>query len=213
MNQGKKFIKKRNRKGRSKNQKAFALYPRIPSVMRVSTRSRTYETGSSTASPLYFQYGLVEFLGKPGQYSDSLFGLYKYAVIHGVRINLKVVNMGSEPLIFAVAPLPFSWVGSTPTLAEILDAPRCVRTTVGGSTGMDKAEISNAITAKALLGSDVAALRYQQDQARAGSTTPLFPDEPCWTVVLSAFNALNTVSFRVEVELTYNVEYFNLDSA
>ena len=181
--------------------------------MRVSTRSRTYETGSSTASPLYFQYGLVEFLGKPGQFSDSLFGLYKYAVIHGAKINLKVVNMGAEPLIFAVAPLPHSWVASTPTLGEILDAPRCVRTTVGGSTGMDKAEISNAITAKALLGSDSAVVRYQQTQAQASSSTPTFPDEPCWTVALSAFNAVTAISFGFEVELTFNVEYFNLDSA
>lgn len=181
--------------------------------MKVSTRSRDYQTGTSTASPLYLRYGLVEFLGKPGQYSDSLFGLYKYAIIHGSRITVKVVNMGSEPLIVAVAPLPFGWVSSTPTLAELLDVPRCVKTTVGGSTGMDKAQISSTAAAKQVLGNDVAALRYQQDQAQAASSTPIFNEEPCWTVGVSAFNASTAISFRVEVELEYNVEYFNLDSS
>lgn len=78
---------------------------------------------------------------------------------------------------------------------------------------MDKAEISNAATSKSLLGSDFAAIRYQMDQAQASSATPIYNEEPCWTVVTSAFNALNAISFRLEVEITYNVEYFNLDSA
>lgn len=206
--------KKRNRRrGNVKIRPAFTLYPNIPSKMKVNLRARTYETASAAISPLYFRYGLFEFLGRTGNYSDSLFGLYKYAIIYGGRIRLRAVNTGSEPLILAVAPLPYGWVGSTPTVGELLDNPRCVRATIGSNSGMDKVEIVNTATAKQLLGSDLAALRYQQDQAQASSSTPVFNEEPCWTAVCTSFNGLSTVSFRIEVEIEYNVQFFNLDSS
>jgi hypothetical protein len=50
-------------------------------------------------------------------------------------------------------------------------------------------------------------------QAQASSSTPLFPDESVWTVAVSAFNALTAISFRLEVEMEYDVEFYGLDSA
>ena len=62
--------------------------------------------------------------------------------------------MLGQNLFLACAPLPYSWVTGSPTLAEILDQPSCVRTTVGSGSGQDKGLIVNASTAKKVLGKE-----------------------------------------------------------
>ena len=134
----------------------FAPYPKIPQSMNLCLRGRTYETATATASPLWFRYGLLEFLNLGGSYVDTFLngGLYKYAVVHAARITLKAVNVGSEPLILACAPLPYSWVTGSPTLAEILDQPSCIRATVGSSSGQDKGIVVNHTSARRVLGKE-----------------------------------------------------------
>lgn len=189
------------------------MYPPLPQSMKVRLRSRTYDTASAMASPLFSQFGIVEFLGNTGSYSDSLFGLYKAAIIHRARLTLRLVNMGAEPLILAVSPLPASWIGSTPTLSELLDQPKAVRKTCGSSTAQDKCVVVTNASAKEVLGKDYILSRYEMSQAQAASSTPLFPDETVWTVAVSAFNALTAVSFRLEIEMEYDVEFYELDSS
>lgn len=192
----------------------FAPYPKIPQSMNLCLRGRTYETATATASPLWFRYGLLEFLNLGGSYVDTFLngGLYKFAVVHAARIHLKAVNVGSEPLILACAPLPYSWLSGSPTLAEILDQPSCVRTTVGSSSGQDKGLVVNASTARKVLGKDYQLAKYQMDITQATTTTPISSAEPVWTVAVSSFNGLTAVSFRMEVEIDWNVEFYNLDS-
>lgn len=181
--------------------------------MKVAIRGRTYETGASTSAPLYFTYGLVEFLGRGGNYTDTLFGLYKYAKVHSSKITLRLVNMGAEPLILACAPLPANWNVGTPTLGEILDVPRCVRKTTGGSGGVDKVQIVNSALAKDILGAEYQTSRYQMDSTQAAGTTPLVASEPAWNVVVTSFNASTAISFRLEVEFDWEVDFYDLDSS
>ena len=193
---------------------SFTPYPKIPQTMNLCLRGRTYETATTTASPLWFRYGLVEFLNLGGSYVDTFLngGLYKYAVVHAARIHLKAVNVGSEPLILACAPLPYSWVSGSPTLAEILDQPSCVRTTIGSSSGQDKGVVVNSASARKVLGKDYQLAKYQMDITQATSITPISSAEPVWVVAVSSFNGLTAVSFRMEVEVDWNVEFYNLDS-
>lgn len=189
------------------------LYPRLPQSMKVLMKGRTYDTGTSVTSPVWNKFGLVEFLQRGGSFTDSLFGLYQAAVTHGCRIHLRLINMSSEPILLAVAPLPYGWTAGSPTMNEILDSPRCVRTTVGSNSGMDRVAISNFATSRDVLGKDYQAAKYVMDATQAASSTPLNPEEPCWVVGLSAFNSLTSISYRLEVELEFNAEFFNLTSA
>ena len=181
--------------------------------MKVAIRGRTYETGASASAPLYLTYGLVEFLNRGGNYTDTLFGLYKYAKVHSSQITLRLVNMGSEPLILACAPLPANWNVGSPTLGEILDVPRCVRKNTGGNGGVDKVQIVNSAFAKDILGAEYQTSRYQMDSTQAASTTPLVATEPAWNVVISSFNASTAISFRLEVEFEWEVDFYDLDSS
>jgi len=181
--------------------------------MKVSIRARTYETGTSVTSPIWYTYGIVEFLGRGGSYIDSLFGLYKNAVIHAATITVKAVNMSSEPLIVAVAPLPHNWSTLSPTIAEICDAPRCVRRNTGGNSGQDRAILSTSISTAKALGHDYQIARYSMDSTQAASTTPLIATEPAWTLALSSFNSLTSASYRAEIEMEWHVEFYNLDSS
>ena len=180
--------------------------------MNVRLKGRTYDSGTAVTSPIFNRYGLVEFLQRGGSYADSLFGLYEYAVVHGCKINLRLVNTSSEPIILAVCPLPYNWVSGSPTLSEIMDDPGVVRTVVGANTGKDTGSISSFTTTKALSGKAYQAAKYQMDSSQAASSTPLYQDEPVWYVALSAFNALSAISYRLEVELEFNAEFYNLTS-
>jgi len=181
--------------------------------MKVAIRGRTYETGTSVTSPVFYYYGLVEFLSRGGSYVDSLFGLYRYAIVHASHITVRAVNMSSEPLIAAIAPLPYNWASLSPTLTEILDAPKCVRKNTGGSSGQDRVVLNASATSKEVLGHDFQVARYQMDSTQAASSTPLVNTEPCWTLALSSFNALTAASYRAEIEFEWHVEFYNLDSS
>lgn len=180
--------------------------------MRVRLKGRTYDTGTAVSSPLFNRYGLVEFLQRGGSFADSLFGLYNNAIVHGCKINLRLVNTSSEPIILAVVPLPYNWIAGSPTLSEILDDPGVVRATCGSNSGMDRVSITSFTTTKAVTGKAYQASRYQMDATQAASSTPLVSDEPVWYVAMSAFNALSAISYRLEVELEFNVEFYNLTS-
>ena len=182
--------------------------------MKLCLRGRTYETATASASPFYYRYGLVEFLNLGGSYVDTFLngGLYKYAVVHANRITVKYVNMGSEPVILACAALPASWSSGSPTLSELLDHPTAVRTQVSAYSGMDRATIVNHASARETLGKDFQIAKYQMDYTQAISTTPINAAEPVWVVAISSFNALTQISFRMEIEVDWNVEFYNLDS-
>ena len=77
---------------------------------------------------------------------------------------------------------------------------------------MDRAEISSFCTAKQALGDEWQITRYNMDATQAASTTPLAADEPAWIVLYTSFNALTAVSFRLEIELEFDVNFFDLDS-
>lgn len=139
-------------------------------------------------------------------------GLYKNAVVHASRITVRAVNTSAEPVILACASLPYNWTSGSPTLTEILDHPTCVRNTVGGNSGQDSRAIVNVATAKEVLGKDYQIAKYQMDFGQATSTTPIYVAEPAWVVAISAFNALTAISFRMQIEIDWNVEFYNLDS-
>ena len=181
--------------------------------MKVRVKTRTYETATNSSSPLFSIGGLVEFLGYPGSYSDSLFGLYKYARIRASKITLRLVNAGTEPIILAVAPMPYDFATSTPTVAELLDHPKVVRTAVGPNSGASNGVVSAATTVAAVLGKEFVSSRYEITQAQAASTTPIEASEPAWIILVSAFNGLTQVSYRLEIEKEYDVEYYSLDSS
>lgn len=188
-------------------------YRPIPTAMRVRIKTRTYETATNASSPLYSIGGLVEFLGYPGSYADSLYGLYKYARIRASKITLRLVNAGTEPIVLAVAPMPYDFATSTPTLAEILDHPKVVRTTVGPNTGVSNGTVVNAVTVASVLGKEFVSSRYEITQAQAASTTPIEASEPAWIMLVSAFNGSTQVSYRLEIEKEYDVEWYSLDSS
>ena len=50
------------------------------------------------------------------------------------------------------------------------------------------------------------------DITQATTTTPISTGAPVWVVAASSFNSLTAVSFRIEVEVDWNVEFYNLDS-
>jgi hypothetical protein len=77
---------------------------------------------------------------------------------------------------------------------------------------MDRVTIVNSCTAREVLGKDYQVSRYQMDPTQAVATTPLQAKEPAWVVAVSAFNASTSISYRLEIEMDWAVEFYDLDS-
>ena len=209
-------LKKSRKNAITKKKKASTqvlVYKPIPTAMKVRVKTRTYETATNASSPLFSIGSLVEFLGYPGSYSDSLFGLYKYARIRASKIALRLVNAGTEPIMLAVAPMPYDFATSTPTVAELLDHPKVARTAIGPNSGASNGVVTASTTVAAVLGKEFVSSRYEITQAQAASTTPIEASEPAWIILVSAFNGLTQISYRLEIEKEYDVEYYSLDSS
>ena len=130
-----KFKKDSSKKKKSHKNSTVLIYRGIPLLIKVRIKTRTYETATNAASPLFSIGGLVEFLGYPGSYADTLYGLYKFACVRASKITLRLVNAVTEPVILTVAPMPYTFAVSTPTVAEILHHPKVSRTVIGSSSG------------------------------------------------------------------------------
>lgn len=180
--------------------------------MNVKLRGRTYETGTGTTPPVWYRYGLVECLGLGGAYIDSMYGLYKWGAVHSCSITLRIVNMGAEPLMIAVAPMPWSFTTGSPTMSELMAHPKCRRKTTGSSSGRDAIVLSHRASTAQILGNDYQATRYQMDATQVASTTPLSVDEPVWVLGVSSFNSSTAISYRIEVELEWDIKMYDLDS-
>jgi hypothetical protein len=77
---------------------------------------------------------------------------------------------------------------------------------------MDKVTVVNSCTSKEVLGKDWQIAKYQMDPTQAASTTPIAAKEPAWIVCVSAFNASTSISYRLEIEIDWAVEFYNLDA-
>jgi hypothetical protein len=210
---------KNSRPKKSKNSKkkkkttTVNRFSYLPLSYRVRLRTRTYETGTTVSSPNYFRYGLLEPLSIAPMFQTQLFSLYKRARIHCSSITLRLHNLGSEPLEMVVATLPHSYTTGTPDLSEVVDKPGAKRVTLSGAGGMDRALLTKSVSSKQVLGHDWALSDYDFNVTQAASTTPIASDEPVWLLVLSAFNSSASVSYRLEVVIEWDYEFYDQDSA
>jgi len=217
MNQGKTknvfYVKKKSKKRASRKPASLLRFPLVPASMNVRLRGRTYDSGTGPSSPVYLRYGALEFLNLGGNYVDTFLngGLYRYAVVKASQIRLTLVSLGTEPLILGIAPLPHNFTTLSPTVAEVLDHPKAVKKATGAGSGMDRVTLVNSATAKQLLGDTWQVAKYQMDYTQATSSTPIVSTEPAWIVVVSAFNSSSTVTYRLEVEMEWDVTFYNLD--
>jgi len=202
----------RKKQTRRKRRTRSTLYKQLPQAMKILLKGRTYETGTGTSPPIYYQYGILEFLNRGGSFTDTMFTLYKWAVIQHCKITVRLVNLGTEPLLAAIAPLPYDWPAGSPTMSELIDCPRSTKKTTGGNQGSDKTILTRAISSREVLGKAYQIARYQMNAAQAASTTPIFPNEPSWIVGISSFNSSTAISYRMEVEFEWHVDFYNLDS-
>jgi hypothetical protein len=185
----------------------------LPSVMKVRLRTRTYDTGAAAASPVYTRYGLLEPLNLDPTYMAALFTLYKRARVHASTIHLRLVNMGSEPIEMVVNALPHNWSSGTPSVAELLDKPGSRRALVSGAGGMDRASVTKSISSKSALGSNAYLSDYDFDETQANSATPIQADEPAWVFALTALNSASNISYRLEVVIEYDFEFYDQTSS
>jgi hypothetical protein len=90
-----------------------------------------------------------------------------------------------------------------------VDKPHTVHKIVSGVGGIDKVTLVNSISSRQVLGKDAYLTDFDFDWTQAQSTTPIQADEPAWFVVIDTFNGSGNISYRAEIILEYDFEFFD----
>jgi hypothetical protein len=204
------FGKKTQKKGTSLA--AIPRFPYMPLTKKVRLRARNYDTGTSVTSPVWNRYGILEPLNIDPLFQAELFTMYKRARIHGCTLTLKLHNLGTEPIEMCVASLPYSYVTGSANMNELVDKPGSRRVTVSGAGGMDRATLIKSVSSRQVLGNEWGLADYDFDAAQANTSTPISADEPAWTIGLSAFNQSTAISYRLEIVLEWDYEFYDQDA-
>jgi len=180
-------------------------------TFRVRLRKRIYDTGTNVSSPVFTGYGALEPLAQNPNYMTEFFTMYKRARIHATNVTVRLHNTGSEPIELVVAYLPINFTTGTPTMAEIVEKTGSARNTASVSGGMDKIIVRNSASIPRLLGGKQYLADYDFDATQAASSTPISADEPGTVIAYSAFNSSSMISYRIEILLEYDFEFYDQD--
>jgi hypothetical protein len=187
-------------------------FKEIPQTLKVRLRRREWFSTTSTAVPIYTAFGLLEPVGQIPSYLTQLMGpstLYKRARIHASTITCTLVNVGSEPLLGLTAIAPYNTTTGGSSVTELVDKPHTVHKIASGVTGMDRVSWTNSVSSRTVLGKDAYLSDFDFDYTQATNSSPIQADEPGWLVVISNFNGAGNVSYRLEVVLEWDVEFFD----
>jgi hypothetical protein len=207
--------RKRKPKNRKRGRKVRTIqrFRKQPEIYKISLTARTYDTASSAGSPVWNRYGLLEPTGLIPQYMAALYQIYRKARIVNSVISIKLINTGSEPIELVVGTMPFDWVSGSPTIAELVGKVGTKRQVVSIAGGMDRCAITKSVSSKSLLGHEYMLADFDFSYSQAISSTPIDSQEPVWYVACTALNSSTPVSYRIELVVTSDIEFFDLYTA
>jgi hypothetical protein len=185
------------------------LYPPLPREFQVKLRYNEEIRVTSSVSPFFDKFGLFAFLSQRPLYATSLYEIYKYAMITAVTVRVEVLNLGTTPVVTAMAAVPFdeattSNISSADLLARY---PRSVSKTCNGINGMSKAVLSKTFFSYEELGQPVFDRSHWQTATDAVSATPLNTSDPVVFVMTNETNA-GTWSGHIRYTVDYHIKWF-----
>jgi hypothetical protein len=207
--------RKRKPKNRKRGRKVRTIqrFRKQPEIYKISLIARDYDQGASVASPVWNRFGLLEPLTRIPQYMAALFQIYRRARIVNSTISIKLINTGSEPIELVVGTMPYNWVTGSPTIAELIGKVGTKRQIVSIAGGMDRCSITKSVSSKSLLGHEYMLADFDFNYGQAISGTPIDIEEPVWTIPLTALNSTTAISYRLEVVVTSDLEFYDLYTA
>lgn len=171
----------------------------------------TYWTiGSLTSGVLKHSMALSEFLNKLPMYSTQMYGIYKYARVLAVEVEIVVLNTGTDDIKVSLGRVPLSDVsGITFTLfSEMADT----RTTfVSAKGGVDKATVRKNFIARDALGNALSDRSYWVNSTQAVSGTPLHSDDYCALLFVDGASSGSTA--KIDIKTHYHLEWFDMQYA
>jgi len=135
--------------------------------------------------------------------------IYKMSRILRVTVKCTVINTtANTPAEVVLVTLPFS--DYSKTIDQVKQYPEAKIAYLSGSGGIDKAIVSKTDTLTRSLGFNSGMVRdYQQSSAEAASTLALLPDTP--VIALYVGGAATEPTLRVFIEVTYHIDFFELE--
>jgi hypothetical protein len=181
--------------------------PQMPKEFTVALSHRSNSTISAQAAPLYYSFGILEYLSRQPGYLSQFYSIYKYSRVTAVHFDLEVVGLGAGPSEFIMGVIPFSDFGAI-TIPDLLEKPGSIRKLVSAAGGMDRIRMRKTCVAEEWIGNPYLTKDYWISSTQAASTTPLDTLEPIMALI---FNPL-TVSTGAfwEMRTTYHIQFFDL---
>jgi len=140
---------------------------------------------------------------------NYLYGIYKYARVLGVELEITLSSTGTEAARFAVGRLPYSDVSGI-TYSQFSELPDATSAIISAKGGVDKWSYKKFFVAKDANGNVLTDHTYWVNSAQAISTTPLHNDD---YVLLMITDGVANSSVTAIVKLHYHIEWFALQYA
>lgn len=180
----------------------------LPPSFRVALYQTQNDIRLSQIVPSNFGFGLYDWLGNVPSYQTALYTMYKFCKIHAVRVDVRVVSTGLEPLAIAIATVPFQDVpGISPS--TLITRPGSYYTTIGGSAGNNIASFSRRYVSDKVLGRVPESPDFYQTSTQAAASTPNNVQSPVVVVSIDTANPSSTGSWVATYKITYEVEFFD----
>jgi hypothetical protein len=170
----------------------------------------SFQSGEVTGTSTKIVRGLSEFLAKPPMYYNYLYGIYKYARVLGVELEIVVASTGADASRFAVGRLPYSDTSGI-TYAQFSEMPDVVSTIVSAKGGLDKWSFKKFYKARDANGNVLTDHSYWVNSAQAISSTPLHNDD--YVLMIMSDGVGLTSAASVLVKLHYHIEWFEMQYA
>lgn len=143
-------------------------------------------------------------------YYNYFFGIYKYARVLAVELEIAAVSSGTDAIRLAAGRLPFSDTSGI-TFSQFCELPDVRQTVISGKGGMDRWSFRKLFVAKDANGNVLTDHSYWVNSAQAISTTPLHNDD--YVLMLMSDGPTINVEAKVNVRLHYHIEWFDMQYA
>jgi hypothetical protein len=174
----------------------------LPANFRVRL---TYQNGEIFGSSTKVIRGLSEFLAKPPMYYNYLYGIYKYARVLAVELEVTLSNNTNDACRFAIGRLPYSDTSGI-TYSQFSEMPDVYSSLLPAKGGMDSKRFTKFFVARDANGGALTDHSYWVNSAQAISATPLHNDD--FVILLMSDGTTVNAGFNAVVKVHYHIEWF-----
>ena len=143
-------------------------------------------------------------------YYNYLYGIYKYARVLGVELEVTLSNNTNDACRYAFGRVPFADVSGI-TYSQFSEMPDTFSSILSAKGGMDSRRFTKYFVARSANGGALTDHTYWVNSAQAISAVPLHNDD--YIILLMSDGTTVNAGFNAVIKVHYHIEWFSMQYA